>query len=141
MWEWFERYWSSVGLGAALVLLIFLFCTNMFRNAGSPSRWRDPVWLAWLMTVAYLLHNFEEYVGARPAARLAGWLAIVATFGLTILGPTFKLPEWALSISPLHHVPNISGPAPHWTGLVIVAAVGIGLLTIAFTGFWYRDIA
>ena len=25
------------------------------------SRWRDPVWLAWLMVVAYLLHNFEEY--------------------------------------------------------------------------------
>lgn len=61
MWEWFERYWSSVGLGAALVLLILLFRTDVFRTRGEVSRWRDPVWLAWLMTVAYQLHNFEEY--------------------------------------------------------------------------------
>jgi Protein of unknown function with HXXEE motif len=61
MWEWFERYWSSVGLSAAIVLLLLLFCTNVFRSRQQSSRWRDPVWLAWLMVVAYLLHNFEEY--------------------------------------------------------------------------------
>lgn len=79
-------------------------------------------------------------VGARPAIRLAGWGAIIAAFGLTILGPTFKLPEWALSISPLHHVPNITA-SPHWTSLAIVAVV-FGLLTVvAFAGFRRRDIA
>ena len=61
MWQWFERYWSSVGLGAALVLLLVLFCTNTFRGSTAASRWRDPVWLSWLMVVAYMLHNFEEY--------------------------------------------------------------------------------
>ena len=61
MWEWFERYWSSVGLGAATVLLLLLFFTDTFRDRVGVSRWRDPVWLAWLMVVAYLLHNFEEY--------------------------------------------------------------------------------
>lgn len=61
MWEWFERYWSSVGLGAAIVMIALLLCTNVFRGRIEVSRWRDPVWLAWLMTVAYLLHNFEEY--------------------------------------------------------------------------------
>ena len=30
MWEWFEHYWSSVGLGAAIVLLLLLFCTSTF---------------------------------------------------------------------------------------------------------------
>lgn len=79
-------------------------------------------------------------VGARPALRLAGWLAIIAAFGLTILGPTFKLPDWALSISPLHDVPNITA-SPHWTGLTIVIAVFAALTTIAFTGFRRRDIA
>ncbi len=79
-------------------------------------------------------------VGARPAVRLAGWLAIIGAFGLTILGPTFKLPGWALSISPLHHVPNITA-SPHWTGLAIVSVV-FGLLTaVAFAGFRHRDIA
>ena len=61
MWDWFEHYWSSVGLGAAIVLLLLLLCTNMFRSNNAVNRWRDPVWLAWLMAVAYLLHNFEEY--------------------------------------------------------------------------------
>ena len=49
MWEWFEHYWSSVGLGAAIVLLLLLFCTSTFRDNTGVSRWRDPVWQAWLM--------------------------------------------------------------------------------------------
>ena len=61
MWQWFERYWSSVGLGCAITLLLILFFTNAFRSQPFAPRWRDPVWVAWLMTVAYLLHNFEEY--------------------------------------------------------------------------------
>ena len=61
MWEWFEHHWPWIGLVAALVLLTLLFFTNMFQYRLGVSRWRDPVWLAWLMTAAYLLHNFEEY--------------------------------------------------------------------------------
>lgn len=61
MWEWFERYWSSVGLGAAVALLLVLFFTDTCRSRPTGSRWRDPVWIAWLMVVAYMLHNFEEY--------------------------------------------------------------------------------
>jgi hypothetical protein len=61
MGEWFQRYWSPVGLGAAIVLLLLLLFTNVFRDRHGVSQWRDPVWLAWLMVVAYLLHNFEEY--------------------------------------------------------------------------------
>ncbi|MBS4730162.1 multidrug ABC transporter permease [Mycobacterium sp. SM1] len=80
-------------------------------------------------------------VGVRPAIRLVGWLGVIAAFGLTILGPTFKLPEWVLSISPLHHVPNITAPSPHWTGLATVGAVFVALTAVAFAGFRHRDIA
>ncbi|WP_235071204.1 HXXEE domain-containing protein [Mycobacteroides abscessus] len=61
MWDWFEHYWSSFGLGAALVFVALLLFANTFRSRTDVSRWRDPVWLSWLMVVAYLLHNFEEY--------------------------------------------------------------------------------
>lgn len=61
MWEWFERHWCWIGLAAAIGLLTVLFCTNVFRDIRGVSRWWDPVWLAWLMTTAYMLHNFEEY--------------------------------------------------------------------------------
>jgi hypothetical protein len=53
--------WSFVGLGGAIVLMILLFATNFLRNDLSKSRWRDPVWLAWLAVPIYLLHQFEEY--------------------------------------------------------------------------------
>lgn len=79
-------------------------------------------------------------IGIQPALRMAGWLGVIATFGLTILGPTFKLPEWALSISPLHHIPNIAAAEQNWTGLAIVTGVFVLLNTIAFTGFGRRDI-
>ncbi|HZE14608.1 MAG TPA: multidrug ABC transporter permease, partial [Mycobacterium sp.] len=80
-------------------------------------------------------------VGARPQLRLAGWLAIVATFGLTILGPTFKLPNWALSISPLRHIPVVTARTPNWPGLALLCAVVVVFTAIAFAGFGRRDIA
>src|SRR5690606_24038464 len=56
-------------------------------------------------------------VGAEPSRRLVGWAGVVATFGLTVLGPTFKLPDWALDISPLRHVPQVTSANPEWSGL------------------------
>lgn len=79
-------------------------------------------------------------VGTAPRLRLVAWLGIVATFGLTILGPTFKLPAWALGISPLRHVPDVTGAAPDWTGLAWLSAVAIGFIVVAFAGFGRRDV-
>ena len=79
-------------------------------------------------------------VGARPVARMAGWGAIVATFGITLLGPTFKFPEWAMSISPLHHVPNVVAEDPSWISLVGLAGVVLLLHAVGFVGFRHRDV-
>jgi ABC-2 type transport system permease protein len=79
-------------------------------------------------------------VGARPALQLAGWLGVIAAFGLTILGPTFKLPNWVLAISPLRHVPNVTAAELHWTGLLAVVAVFLALNVVAFVGFRRRDV-
>lgn len=61
MWDWFQQYWSTMGLGAGIVLLVLLFFTNTLRSRLDATRWKDPVWLSWAMAVAYMLHNFEEY--------------------------------------------------------------------------------
>lgn len=79
-------------------------------------------------------------VGAAPGKRLVGWLGIVATFGLTILGPTFRLPDWALSISPLRHVPNVTAASPDWVGFVVLIGVVVALLVVGFVGFRRRDV-
>ena len=57
----FFHVWPWIGLGAAIVLLILIFCTDFLRSDKSRSRWFDPAILAWLGAVAYMLHNVEEY--------------------------------------------------------------------------------
>lgn len=79
-------------------------------------------------------------VGAAPGKRLIAWLAVVATFGLTLLGPTFNLPDWALDISPLRHIPNVTALAPDWAGLGWLGGIAVALLVVGFAGFRRRDI-
>lgn len=79
-------------------------------------------------------------VGARPSLRVIGWLGIIVTFALTILGPTFDLPESALAVSPLHHVPDVTSAAPGWSGLGWLVLATVVFLAIAFTGYRRRDL-
>ncbi|MBB2893757.1 multidrug ABC transporter permease [Flexivirga oryzae] len=79
-------------------------------------------------------------VGAVPTRRLIAWLGVVATFGLTILGPTFNLPDWALDISPLRHVPNVTASSPDWAGLLWLLVIAALFILVGFTGFRRRDI-
>ncbi|MBQ4394052.1 MAG: HXXEE domain-containing protein [Paludibacteraceae bacterium] len=57
----FFHVWPWIGLGAAVVILLLVFCTDFLRSDKSRSRWFDPAILAWLGAVAYMLHNVEEY--------------------------------------------------------------------------------
>jgi hypothetical protein len=81
MWDWFLRYWSSVGLGAAVALILLLLCTNVCRSRLEVSRWRDPVWMAWMFALAYLLHNFEEYGFDAKGRQFSFPLSICQNFG------------------------------------------------------------
>nr|WP_296768816.1 multidrug ABC transporter permease [Rhodococcus sp. (in: high G+C Gram-positive bacteria)] len=79
-------------------------------------------------------------VGAAPRLRVLAWLGVVATFGLTIIGPTFKLPASILGVSPLHHIPNVNAPSPNWSGLGWLAVITSALLIVGFVGYRRRDI-
>lgn len=79
-------------------------------------------------------------VGAAPRLRIIAWIGVVATFSLTILGPTFNLPDWALGISPLHHIPDVTGSSPEWAALGWLGLVVVLLLAVAFAGFRRRDV-
>jgi hypothetical protein len=60
-WSWIDIAFPWIGGVAAVVLLILLFGTHLFRSEPGSSRWRDRVWLSWLAIVVYLIHNVEEY--------------------------------------------------------------------------------
>jgi hypothetical protein len=77
--------WPHIGLGAGIVIIILMFTSDAFRSDTSRSRWRDPVWLAWAIVAAYLLHVFEEY-GAWIAN---GQFVLVTTFEETGVSDMF----------------------------------------------------
>lgn len=79
-------------------------------------------------------------VGVRPQASLAAWIGVVLSFALTLLGPTFRLPDWALGISPFWHVPTVASGVPDLSGLAGVCAVTAALVLAGFAGFRRRDI-
>jgi hypothetical protein len=60
-WSRFDVAFPWIGGLAAVVLLVLLFGTDVLRSGSATSRWRDPVAMSWMATVAYLLHNVEEY--------------------------------------------------------------------------------
>ncbi len=84
--ETFMHIWPWMGLGAAIVLLILLFCTNWLQADKDASRWRDPTWFAWLTSCAYMLHNVEEYGMDATGSALA--------FPNMMLGLMGEMPHW-----------------------------------------------
>lgn len=89
----------------------------------------------------WVLNGFAiATVGARPQIKLASWAVIVATFAITLLGPTFKFPDWALGISPLHHIPSVVATDPSWGPVWVLGAIAAVLTVIGFVGFRRRDV-
>jgi len=80
-------------------------------------------------------------VGARPALSLAAWLGVLASFALTLLGPTFGLDDWVLGISPFWHLPRTQATSPDYTGLAWITLFTLGFLVLGFAGFRRRDLA
>ncbi|WP_238422216.1 ABC transporter permease [Gordonia sp. 'Campus'] len=78
-------------------------------------------------------------IGARPRVQPASWIGVLASFVLTLLGPSFKLPTWALGISPFFHVPDVSAASHSWWGLLWISLFTLAFLAIGFLGFRRRD--
>jgi ABC-2 type transport system permease protein len=80
-------------------------------------------------------------VGADPSRRLVGWLGVVVTFALTILGPIFNLDDWVLGISPMWHVPDVTASPVDWSGLGWLVLIVALFTVVGFAGYRRRDIA
>jgi ABC-2 type transport system permease protein len=130
-------------LGVAVALLVAGTTLGLVASARDKTiSTADVVWqsVATIPAVWALVGLALAAVGAAPRLRMVAWLGIAATFGLTILGPTFNVPDWALNFSPLHHVPTVIAHSPDWTGLAWVSGFAVAFLAIGFVGFRRRDI-
>lgn len=75
-------------------------------------------------------------VGLEPRLRVFGWIALVAEFTITLLGPLLNLPDWALRLSPLYWVPSVTSSSPDY-GPSLLLALGAGML-VAVGALAYR---
>ena len=90
--HWFHTVWPFVGAGAAIVMVAILLTTDTFRSNTTVSRWRDPVWLAWLAAPLYWVHQLEEY-------------------SLPVIGLPYSLPDMVCGQIRLSAVSSL--PNPH----------------------------
>lgn len=79
-------------------------------------------------------------VGAVPQLRLVAWVGVVLTFALTVLGPTFRLPDAVLDVSPLRHVPLVTAESLDLVGLAGLGLVVVLFTVVGFVGFRRRDV-
>lgn len=142
-----SRYLASNAVvafgGPAVALLISGTVIGLIAASAEPGIAASDVILQALATIPAvwtLVALALATVGANPRARPAGWLGVVATFALTLLGPLFKLWDWILGISPLWHVPNVAVTSPDWSGLGWVGLVAVAFTAVAFVGFRRRDV-
>lgn len=72
--------WPYIGLGLAALLLLALAFADLRGDRRLP-RVRDPVWLAFAATAAYLVHQFEEHGIDAEGAHYAFLGTLCSTFG------------------------------------------------------------
>lgn len=140
-----HRYFGATvvtALGATALAMLVAGTALGWVAADAQVRLRDVLGqaLATVPAVWVLVGIALLAVGTHPGRRIIGWLAVVAAFALTILGPTFRFWDWVLDISPFRHVPAVAAPSPEWGGLLALLLLVTALTGLAFTGFRRRDL-
>ena len=123
--SWFDAAWPFIGLGGMMVMIIIMLVTDTFRGDLALSRWRDPIWLGWLVAPLYWLHQFEEY-----SVRLLGFNYSIQELVCRNLGfPPYPDCPVPLSFYPLVNI------ALMWVGAPLAAYLGRRNLAIGLS-FW-----
>jgi ABC-2 type transport system permease protein len=92
---------------------------------------------AWLMAgVAVALFGLAPRVAAS-----AGWAALGVIALLTLVGPTLRLPQWVMDISPFTHLPRLPGGSFTTAPLVWLAGIAVLLAVAGLAGLRRRDLS
>ncbi|EXJ51663.1 hypothetical protein AS96_08340 [Microbacterium sp. MRS-1] len=142
------RYYGSNVLIALIapavyVLIAGLVIATLASNADIGVDFGDAILqaVATIPAVWTVIAVSVAVIGARPAVPLAAWVGVLASFVLTLLGPTFKLWDWVLAISPFWQIPNVTDSDADGWGLVWISLVTLFFLLVGFAGFRRRDLA
>jgi ABC-2 type transport system permease protein len=79
--------------------------------------------------------------GGWPRATGLGWGAYAAFIVVGEFGQLWKLPGWAMDVSPFAHSPVLPGPDPELVGMLWLTVIAGALLVAGFSAFRRRDLA
>jgi len=91
---------------------------------------------AWLMAGVAV----AEFGLAPRMAASAGWTVLGVIALLTLVGPTLRLPQWVMDISPFTHLPRLPGGSFTAAPLVWLAGVALVLAAVGLVGLRRRDL-
>lgn len=109
---WFDYNWVWIGTALGCVLAAVLLFTDKLRSNTEVPRRRDLYWLGWACSLAYFIHNIEEY-------------------GISAMGATYAFPD---TIANLAGMLGGSGDVP----AIFFTVVHVSMVWIAFPllAFW-----
>lgn len=77
--------------------------------------------------------------GALPRTAPAAWGVAGAILLIGWIGPALELPDAVLNLSPFSHLPNLPGGDMSWPPVLILTAIGAGLVGVGLVGLRRRD--
>jgi len=78
--------------------------------------------------------------GALPRMAPAAWGVAGVVLLIGWIGPALSLPDAVLDLSPFSHLPKLPGGAMSWPPVLILTAIGAGLVAAGLVGLRRRDL-
>ena len=137
--------WTLLVVLQAVVMLAVI---GLGAGLGVAAGTGDGNWV-WDLTLASLAYLPATLLVAAVAIALYGliprftsltWVLVVWVALALYLGGLLNLPEWALSLSPVHHTPQVPAETPQATPLVIMSLAAVALAAAGLLGLRRRDV-
>lgn len=137
--------WTVVVVAQAIVMLLLI---GLGVGLGMAAGTGEGRWI-WELTVAALAYVPATLLmvaaaiavyGLVPRLATLAWALVVWVTIALYLGEMLGLPEWAMSLSPIHHTPLVPGEDVAAVPLAAMSALALVLAVAGFVGLHRRDI-
>lgn len=143
-WRWATSHLLVAVLGSTLLLALSGLGLGLAHGALTADSSQ-----VGRLTAATLIHAPAVWVlvgvaaalfGLVPRAAAAAWAVLAASVVGVLLSTTLRLPDWAVDLTPFHHVPQVPLEGVALTPVVTLTAVAAGLVTVGLVGLNHRDV-
>lgn len=143
-WAWAGSHVLVVAVGSVVVMV----AAGLGTGAVHAVRSGDAAWVPELV-VAMLVQVPAVWViagialllfGFVPRLSLLAWFVVAGAFVVGFFADIFRLPDWAVDVSPFSHVPQVPAADPTVTGVAALIGLAVLLGLAGLVGLRRRDI-